>query len=87
MDVNKNAPNIGPRLSVLAHDGKLIGRLDNTQLGPGLDPFRAPHGIAFDSRGDLYVGEVSFTVWRRESPGQPPPAGLRSLRKLIRQPH
>jgi hypothetical protein len=23
----------------------------------------APHGLAVDSRGDIYVGEVSWTAW------------------------
>src|SRR5262249_4970704 len=86
MAVNKDAPNIGPRLSVLGADGSLLGRVDNTQLGAGNDPFMAPHGVAIDSHGDLYIGEVSFTVWRRERPGEPPSPRLRSLRKLIRQP-
>jgi DNA-binding beta-propeller fold protein YncE len=86
MPVNKDAPNIGPRLSVLSQDGKLIGRVNNADLGSGMDPFKAPHGVAIDSRGDLYIGEVSFTGWRRDHPGEPPPPELRSLRKLVRKP-
>jgi hypothetical protein len=86
MPVNRNAPNIGPRLSVLAHDGSLLGRVNKADLGPSMDPFKAPHGVAIDSHGDLYIGEVSFTGWRRDHPDQPPPPGLRSLRKLIRKP-
>ena len=30
--------------------------------GEGPGQFIAPHGIAVDSRGDLYVAEVSFTI-------------------------
>jgi hypothetical protein len=37
-----------------------------------------------DSRGDIYVGEVSYTNWGNRYKGQPPPAGLRSLRKLVK---
>lgn len=37
-----------------------------------------------DSRGDLYVGEVSFTSGGNRYKGQPAPPGLRSLQKLCR---
>jgi hypothetical protein len=30
------------------------------------------------------VGEVSFTNWRNRYKDQPPPAGLRSLQKLVK---
>ena len=46
--------------------------------------FLAPHGLAADSRGDLYVGEVANTAWPLIYPGSPRPAGLRVLRKLVR---
>jgi hypothetical protein len=51
----------------------------------GLEPgqFISPHGLAVDSRGDIYVGEVSFTNWGRRGPLPP---GLRSLQKLVRVP-
>ncbi|MGH7040290.1 MAG: hypothetical protein ACREE1_19395 [Stellaceae bacterium] len=44
----------------------------------------SPHGLAVDSRGDIYVGEVSFTNWGNRYPGQAFPPGLRSLQKLAR---
>ena len=49
----------------------------------GLEPgqFISPHGLAVDSRGDVYVGEVSFTNWGRRGPIPP---GLRSLQKLAK---
>ena len=36
---------------------------------PGSSPgqFISPHGLAVDSRGDIYVGEVSFTNWGSRS--------------------
>ena len=54
----------------------------------GLEPgrFVSPHGLAVDSRGDIYVGEVSFTNWGNRYKGQPHPPGLRSLQKLVRVP-
>ncbi|NKB58711.1 MAG: hypothetical protein GKS00_20470 [Alphaproteobacteria bacterium] len=42
----------------------------------------APHGLAVDSHGDIYVGEVSFTNMRNM--GDEPPAGMQTLRKLVR---
>jgi hypothetical protein len=46
-------------------------------------PAREPwsHGLAVDSRGDIYVGEVSFTNWGRRGPH---PSGLHSLQKLVK---
>ena len=31
----------------------------------------APHGLALDSKGDIYVGEVSYTNWKSSFPGTP----------------
>jgi hypothetical protein len=44
----------------------------------------APHGLAVDSRGDLYVGEVSWTNWPQLFKDQPRPENLRSLHKFRR---
>ena len=38
--------------------------------------------LAVDSRGDIYVGEVSYTNWPSTFPGTPVPNHLRSLQKL-----
>jgi hypothetical protein len=82
--INREVPNLGPRISILTHEGKLLARLGDTRAGTRIDQFIAPHGLTVDSRGDLYVGEVSFTAWPQVYPGSKPAAGLRSLRKLIR---
>jgi DNA-binding beta-propeller fold protein YncE len=82
--INREVPNLGPRISILTHEGKLLARLGDVRAGTRIDQFIAPHGLTVDPRGDLYVGEVSFTAWPQVYPGSPPPAGLRSLRKLIR---
>jgi hypothetical protein len=84
MPVNREVPNLGPRISVVDHQGKLLGRMGDIRAGLRLDQFIAPHGLAVDSRGDLYVGEVSFTAWPQLYPKAEPPKGLRSLRKLVR---
>jgi DNA-binding beta-propeller fold protein YncE len=83
MNVNRRAPNMGPRLSIVDNEGKLLARLGGED-GPGLDvgKFMAPHGLAIDSRGDIYVGEVSYTNWPSSFGDKPIPKNLRSLQKL-----
>ena len=83
MAVNRNAPNLGPRLSILNTQGELIARLGDAGAGLGATQFIAPHGLAVDSHGDIYVGEVSYTAWPQLW-DSPIPQGLRSLRKLVR---
>lgn len=84
MAVNRDAPNLGPRLSIVSNKGELIARLGG-ETGPGQEPgkFLAPHGLAVDSRGDIYVGEVSYTNWPSTyGDDVPVPQNLRSLQKL-----
>ena len=61
----------------------MIARLGG-EHGPGQETgkFLSPHGLAVDSRGDIYVGEVSYTNWPSTHPGVPVPKYLRSLQKL-----
>jgi len=47
------------------------------------EQFIAPHGLAVDSRGDIYVGEVSWSFLGRYLD---PPREFRCFRKLIRVP-
>ena len=65
MPVNRMVPNLGPRLTIVDSRGKRIARLGG-EHGPGLEvgKFLAPHGVALDSRGDIYVGEVGVTNWK-----------------------
>ena len=51
-------------------------------LGPG--QYISPHGLAVDSRGDLYVGEVCYTAWSSLFPDQPRPKRIRNLQKYER---
>jgi DNA-binding beta-propeller fold protein YncE len=84
MGVNYDMPNIGPRVSIYSPKGEMLARLGQRPAGLELGQFNSPHGLAVDSRGDIYVGEVSFTNWRNRYKDQPPPAGLRSLQKLVK---
>lgn len=81
--VNLKAPNLGPRVSVVSSKGELLARLGGED-GAGLEvgKFLAPHGIALDSRGDIYVGEVSYTNWKTSFPNDKMPRPVRSLQKL-----
>src|SRR5262249_54781577 len=80
--VSRNVPNLGPRVTIVDNTGMRISRLGG--LGPGLGPteFLAPHGLAVDSHGDPYVGEVSWTNWPQTFRDKPRPDNLRSLHKF-----
>ncbi len=82
--VNRRFPNIGPRITILDHKGRLLGRLGAPHAGTEDGAFIAPHTLAIDSRGDLYLGEVSFSAWEHVFPGVPRPHRIRSLQKLAR---
>jgi DNA-binding beta-propeller fold protein YncE len=81
MAVNQELPNIGPRVSIYTPKGEMLARLGHRIAGTELGQFISPHGLAVDSRGDIYVGEVSYTNWGRRGPIPP---GLRSLQKLVK---
>ncbi len=49
------------RVSIFAYDGTLLSRWDSEGQGVDTALFLAPHAIAVDSRGDVYVGEVAMT--------------------------
>ena len=78
MPVNRKVPNLGPRLTIVDAKGKRIARLGG-ENGPGLETgkFLAPHGIALDSKGDIYVGEVGVTNWKTSFPDTPMPPEVR----------
>ena len=84
MAVNYDTPNIGPRVSIYSDKGEMLARLGHRPAGLEPGQFMSPHGLAVDSRGDIYVGEVSYTNWRNRYKDQAPPAGLRSLQKLVK---
>ncbi len=83
--MNLKVPNLGPRISIVDKQGKRIARLGG-QEGAGTEAgkFMAPHGIALDSRGDIYLGEVAYTNWPQSFPGTPMPSHIRSLQKLAK---
>jgi DNA-binding beta-propeller fold protein YncE len=77
-----NFPNLGPRLTVLDAKGELLAHLSAGSAGIGR--FIAPHGIAIDSQGDVYIGEVNYTAWPIVFPGSECPRTIPTLHKLRR---
>jgi DNA-binding beta-propeller fold protein YncE len=81
IDGLEDLPGVGHRVSIYDQRGKLVGRFGHPQAGEGPGQFIAPHGVAVDSHGDLYVGEVSYTrLGRRLNP----PREVRSFQKFAR---
>jgi DNA-binding beta-propeller fold protein YncE len=76
-----DAPGLGHRVSIYSPAGELLGRFGDPQEGDAPGQFIAPHGIGVDSHGDVYVGEVSYTI---RGSHMDPPRELRSLSKLRR---
>jgi DNA-binding beta-propeller fold protein YncE len=79
---NAQALQLGPRVSIYNTQGHLLARLGDQPEGEAPGQFIAPHGICIDSRGDIYVGEVS---WTHTGSRLTPPREIRSLQKLARQ--
>ena len=77
----RDFPKVGHRLNAYNLKGERLARIGDAELGDGPNQFIAPHGFGVDSRGNLYVGEVSFTVYGR---GMNPPQRFRCFRKLRR---
>jgi len=81
LPVNAQVPNLGARVSILSLKGELMGRVGGRFAGEKPGEFVAPHGCATDSRGDLYVAEVS---WTAAGSKETPPREIRSLQKFAR---
>ena len=81
MPVTEKTPNLGPRVSVLDAKGQRVARFGGQFASEKPGEFIAPHGLVVDSRGDVYVGEVSWTGY-----GQflTPPRVMRSFQKFKR---
>src|SRR4029077_8608430 len=70
------------RVSALRTDGSVVARWGGSAPGtPG--GFTAPYGIAVDSRGDVYVAEVTYTFG--VAPGVIAPGSAPTLQKLARR--
>ncbi|MEX0761702.1 MAG: peptidyl-alpha-hydroxyglycine alpha-amidating lyase family protein [Dehalococcoidia bacterium] len=79
--VQRGVPNLGQRVSIYTRDGQLVKRFGNPLPGEEPDQFLWPHSVSVDSRGDVYVAEVSFVEVGRHLD---PPREMASLRKWRR---
>lgn len=77
----EDCPGLGHRISIYDLQGKCLTQLGHPEAGEGPGQFIAPHGLALDSCGDLYVGEASYT---ERGCHLDPPREMRSFQKLIR---
>ncbi len=78
---NADGLDLGPRVTIFDQGGEVVGRLGRESYGDQPGRFYAPHGIAVDSRGDIYVAEVSLAEFAEMMPGK----NLRSMQKLVKQ--
>jgi hypothetical protein len=82
---SRNASHLGPRVSVVSkEDGRILARLGDRTPANFPGPFTSPHGIAADSHGDIYVGEVAKTGWGNLFPGVTPDRPRAVLQKLVK---
>jgi DNA-binding beta-propeller fold protein YncE len=80
-EINRDWPNIGPRVSIHTSKGQVLSRLGKMHAGLAPGQFTSPHGIAVDQHGNIFVGELSGRSWSRYSQG-PQPKRIRVLHKL-----
>ena len=73
-----DAPGWGHRVSIYDLNGNRVCVFGDKDEGEGAGQFIAPHGIAVDSHGDIYVAEVSYTI---RGSHMDPPRELRSFSK------
>ena len=81
LSVNADYPNLGACLSIHDLTGRRLARLGDVRPGEEPGQFTAPHGLAVDSHGDIYVGEVSWSAYGRMLD---PPRTARCFRKLVK---
>ena len=79
---NAKANGLGPRITIMDVAGNTLAKLGDVPEGEEPGTFIAPHGVCADSRGDIYVAEVS---WTHTGSNLTPPREVRSLQKLVRK--
>jgi DNA-binding beta-propeller fold protein YncE len=75
-----DAPGLGHRVSIVDRaTGQTLSRFGDPDDGDTPGKFIAPHCITMDHKGDVYVGEVSFTMKGKR---MDPPRTFNAIRKL-----
>ena len=80
---NDIGTDLGPRVSILNLQGEILARIGRESYGDQTGRFYSPHGISVDSKGNIYVAEVS---WSDYGSHMNPPRELRSMQKLKKMP-
>ena len=78
---NQMGMRLGPRVSIVDTKGNILARLSDGAFGVEPIIFYSAHGISVDSRGDIYVAELSWTDYGSQ---MDPPQELRSFQKLVK---
>jgi hypothetical protein len=76
-----NRPGMGPRISIYTLDGVCRAKLLDNGPGEGTGQLIAPHGVAVDASGSIYIGECS---WLMHGSRLDPPRQVRNIQKLVR---
>jgi streptogramin lyase len=84
LPVEQLRPDQGPRVSILTSQGEVAACLGADLPGVGATRFVAPHGIAVDSAGNIFLGEVTRAAWGHHFPGIQCPNDVTILRKLAK---
>jgi DNA-binding beta-propeller fold protein YncE len=83
LKLNAKATGLGPRVTVLTKDGKIVARLKDDDSAPPPTRFIIPHGMCVDSQGNIYMADP-MALWSERFPDQPQPE-LASLKKLVKR--
>ena len=73
---------LGPRVTIMDKGGNILTRVGDMPIGEAAGQFIAPHGIAVDSHGDVYVAEVSYSVLGGTLE---PTREVKTIQKLVRR--
>ena len=85
LGTNITGTNLGPRITITDLQGNVLARLGDQSFGPEPGRFFSPHGIAVDSKGDIYLAEVSYTDPDTGGSYKDPPIEQRSMQKFLKK--
>ena len=75
IDSNAMGTDLGPRVSILDTAGNVLARLGRESYGDEPGRFYSPHSLAVDSKGDIYVAEVSWSEYGMQAGPAPASSG------------
>jgi DNA-binding beta-propeller fold protein YncE len=81
--ISRDVPNIGPRISILDKNGKILARLGDMGYGSKLGQFIAPHGICLDSKKNIFVAEVARTNMKLNNDPEEDVRSFQKLKKIV----